>query len=484
MQTFDALSRSPASPLSPGSLNPHAGNVEGDDPWWAIAASTPSVASNTVISPKSDARSDNDEDDGREETFVPMAPSSLEEAGLSSNEVEALILKFLLNRGCASGTAITRQIALPFSLIEGLLRRLKSELLVVYKAAGLLNDYVYELTDVGVERARRYSAQCTYFGAAPVNLDDYAESVRRQSLVPQKPNRDDMKRAFADLVVNADVFDQVGQALHAGRGMFLYGASGNGKSSIAERVTAAFNEAIWIPRTLSVLGQIVRLFDPAHHEPLSSGDESFVDENRIDRRWVRVRRPTIVVGGELTISKLEINFNPATGISEAPLHLKSNGGTFVVDDFGRQRVTPAELLNRWIVPLEKRFDYLNLASGRTVQVPFDQIVIFSTNLDSHGLVDEAFFRRIPYKINVFDPTEAEFREVFDRRAKEMSIECPAEAVDYLMNTHYKASGRQLRFCHPRDLLLQIENFCGYHERPRIATHDAIDAAVKNYFVTD
>ena len=414
--------------------------------------------------------------------FVPLEPESFRRAQLTDSEVEALILKFLLARGDATGRDIADQVRLPFILIDELLRTLKNDQLVVHKGSAPMNDYQYQLTDIGRERARRYSAYCTYFGAAPVGLDDYITSVRAQSLTGQRPTVDDLHRAFEDLLLNKRMLYRLGPALNSGRGLFLYGAPGNGKTSIAERVTAAFGQNIWIPRAIGIDGEIIRMFDPVNHEevPLESS-EGLLDQRKIDKRWIRIRRPTIVTGGELTMSSLEVMVNTVTGVSEAPLQLKSNCGTLVIDDFGRQRMQIDELLNRWIVPLEKRYDFLNLPNGKKISVPFDQLIIFSTNLEPRDLVDEAFLRRIPYKIEVIDPTEEEFRELFRLTAAKLGFEYRQEPIDYLIETHYKKTGRPLRFCHPRDLLLQIRSFCAYQDQPLEMTKEAFDLAVDIYF---
>ncbi len=265
-------------------------------------------------------------------------------------------------------------------------------------------------------------------------------------------------------------------------GCFYIGAPGNGKTSIAERVTKAFGQYLWIPRAIGVDGEIIRLYDPSNHEeaPLDSRG-GLIDNRKIDKRWIRIRRPTIVVGGELTMDNLEVTLNTATGISEAPMQLKSNCGTLVIDDFGRQRMSTDELLNRWIVPLEKRYDYLNLASGKKIQVPFDQLIIFSTNLEPKDLVDDAFLRRIPYKIEVVDPTEDEFRSLFEMMCPKLGFEYRSEPIDYVVTQHYKQSQRPFRCCQPRDLLLQVRNFCLFHNLPLELTNEYFDFAVENYF---
>jgi hypothetical protein len=246
-------------------------------------------------------------------------------------------------------------------------------------------------------------------------------------------------------------------------------------------VTRAFGQIIWIPRAIGVDGEIIRLFDPSNHEPVPLDESGVVKTQQLDRRWIRIRRPTIVAGGELTMSALEVASNPSTGINEAPLQLKSNCGTLVIDDFGRQKMRTDELLNRWIVPLEKRYDFLNLPNGKKIQVPFDQLIIFSTNLQPRDLVDDAFLRRIPYKIDVKDPSEEEFRELFRMVTAQMGLKYDDEPIDYLIDTHFRPHNRPFRCCHPRDLLLQIRNYCFFQNHPPELTHENIDFAVENYF---
>jgi len=414
--------------------------------------------------------------------FVPIEPSSFQAAGLTDSEVEALVLKFLLARGDASGRDMADQVKLPFALVDELLRQMKADQLVVHKGAAPMNDYQYQATDLGRERARRYSQHCTYFGSAPVSLHDYIAAIEAQSLAKQHPTEADLRRAFHDLMLSEKMFARLGPAVNSNRGLFLYGAPGNGKTSIAERVTATFGKHIWIPRAIGIDGEIIRLFDPVNHQetPLEGG-EGLLDQRHIDKRWVRIRRPTIVAAGELTISSLEVTVNGSTNICEAPLQLKSNCGTLVIDDFGRQRMRIEELLNRWIVPLEKHYDFLNMPNGKKIQVPFDQLLIFSTNLEPRELVDEAFLRRIPYKIEVIDPTEEEFRNLFAMMAVKLGFEYRQEPVEYLIGVHYKKAGRPFRFCQPRDLLLQVRNHCTFCKRPLELTDESFDLACENYF---
>jgi hypothetical protein len=419
---------------------------------------------------------------GEGKPFLPKEPETLANANLTVTEVEALILKFLLNRGNGIGRDIAGQVQLPFKLVEECLRQMKADQLVVYRGSASMNDYEYQITDTGRERARRYFEHCTYFGAAPVSLSDYIDSVKAQSIAHQHPTVADLHRAFEDLLMNKQMLNRLGPAINSGRGLFLFGAPGNGKTSIAERVTRCFGQTLWIPRCLGIEGDIIRLFDPANHEEMPlEPNEGLLDQHKVDRRWVRIRRPTIVVGGELTMENLEVTLNTSTRISEAPLQLKSNCGTLVIDDFGRQRIRTDELLNRWIVPLEKRYDYLNLPSGKKIQVPFDQLIIFSTNLEPKDLVDDAFLRRIPYKIEVCNPSEDEFRELFKIMAPKLGFEYDDAPVDYLIAKHYRAVNRPFRCCQPRDLLMQVRNYCFYQKTEPQLSNETMDFAVQNYF---
>lgn len=414
--------------------------------------------------------------------YIPPEPTNLSDASISGEDIESISLKFLLARGTATGSEIADQLRLPFVLIEPILRQLKQEQVISYKGTTNSGDFVYVLGDVGRERARRYNDLCKYFGTVPVTLKDYIFSVNAQSLEHQRIGPTNLQRAFGDLQIPDRIMNKLGPAISAGKGMFLFGAPGNGKTSIAERVTKAFGETIWIPRAVGVEGEIVRVFDPAVHEeaPLPN-DGGVIKSLHYDRRWVRIKRPTIVVGGELTMEQLEITYNESTGISEAPMQMKSNCGTLVIDDFGRQKMRVDELLNRWIVPLEKRYDFLCTISGKKIQIPFAQLIVFSTNLEPRDLVDDAFLRRIPYKIEVVDPNEQEFRNLFKIMCKKLGFEYSDAALDYLIEKHYRPKNRFFRNCHARDLLLQIKYLCQYNERPLELTPATFDFAVENYF---
>jgi hypothetical protein len=422
----------------------------------------------------------------RDEPFIPLEPPTLQDAGLTESLIEEFIVRFLASAGEASGRQIATQVQLPFRMIEPILNRLKQEQLTAYRGANSVGDYTHVLSDSGRDRARQFNMRCTYFGAAPVPLDQYCNSVAAQSLDGQYPRQQELLQAFKDLLIDRNMLAKLGPAINSGRGMFLYGYPGNGKTSIAERVTQAFGKYIWIPRAILIDSEIMRLYDPLMHELADPEDEQdqqsgLLSQSVVDPRWVRIKRPTIIAGGELTMDMLESQRNDVSKVSEAPLQMKSNCGVLVIDDFGRQKMGVDELLNRWIVPLEKRYDFLNMTSGKKTQVPFEQLVIFSTNLEPKDLVDDAFLRRIPYKIEVKNPTEKAFRKLFQIMCPIMGLPYNDSAVDYLIETHYRATDRPLRNCHPRDLLLQIKNYCLYHDQPMELKKEYVDFAVDNYF---
>ncbi len=424
-------------------------------------------------------------DDNREDnnTFMPIEPQVLADTHINESLIEELVCKYLLAAGEASIRNISEQIGISFNIVEAIIVRLKSEQMLGYIDQAAMNDYICKLTESGRSRAKDYAGTCTYFGAAPVSFKDYVDSVNAQTINNQNPSVADLERAFSDLLIDPTMMIRLGPAVNSGRGMFLFGFPGNGKTSIAERITAAFGPHVWIPRAVVVDKDIVRIFDPMNHEEApvqESGD--ILDDVRFDRRWVRIKRPTIVVGGELKMEHLELQHNAATGISEAPVQMKSNTGLLLIDDFGRQQMTVDELLNRWIVPLEKRYDFLNTSNGKKIQVPFDQLVVFSTNLEPKDLVDDAFLRRIPYKIEVPNPSIENFVKLFEIMCdKVFKVEYKPEMVKYLLEKHYLPVDRPLRNCHPRDLILQVKNYCKYLQLPFELTEESLDFACDNYF---
>lgn len=416
-----------------------------------------------------------------DEGFHPATPRNLSDAGIPELVIDALICKHLLVAGCVSGRQLADLLCLPFGMIEPRYQNLRSRSYVTHRGAAPLNDYMYSLTEQGREYSQNLSSSCAYVGPAPVPLADYINSVEAQSVRAEAPQRAQLEGSCRDISVDSSIFDELGPAVNSGSGLFLYGSPGNGKTTLAERIALCFGQSIWIPRTVFVDGEWIKLFDASYHEPIADGASSLLKDRDFDQRWVKIRRPTVIAGGELTIDSLEIRHNSKTNVSEAPLQMKSNGGVLLIDDFGRQRMDPAELLNRWIVPLEKGYDFLTLASSKKIQVPFDQMIIFSTNLDPRDLVDEAFLRRISYKIHVKDPSENEFRDLF-RRASEISgCRYDAAVVDDVIERHYRQATRPFRRCHPRDLLRQIRSYCAYNGLPFEMKSAYFDLVVRIYF---
>jgi predicted ATPase with chaperone activity len=405
----------------------------------------------------------------------------LDESGLSDSLVEALICKRLAAVGNESGRSLAEQICLPLGIVEERYQKLRTRQILTHKGAAALNDYVYTLTDQGRQFAQNLIDVCAYSGPAPVPLTDYVTSVDAQTITAEAPKRHHLEQAFKDISVDPAMFARLGPAVNSGAGLFLYGAPGNGKTTLAERITLCFGQEIWIPRVLLAEGEFIKFYDPAYHATHAASSGQLIRQDAHDRRWIKVRRPTVIVGGELTMDSLEIRHNTSTRVSEAPLQLKSNCGSLLIDDFGRQRMDPLELLNRWIVPLEKHHDYLTLGSGVKIQVPFEQLIIFSTNLEPKDLVDEAFLRRIPYKINVPDPDEAEFHRLFALCAPLFGCDYVRGAVEHLLEAHYRPLGRPMRRCHPRDLLFQIHNYCSYNGLPMAMKSEYFDLVVNNYF---
>lgn len=416
-----------------------------------------------------------------DEAFRPFEPNSFSETGLPNSLIESLVLKRLSLVGITSGRQLANDICLPFQLLEQTYQQLRLNQLIIHKGSAPLNDYMYSLTEQGRDRAAIAMQACAYVGPAPVPLIDYVLSAEAQTIRAEAPKRRQLQQAFHDISINETLFESLGPAINSGAGLFLYGEPGNGKSTIAQRITQCFGHEIWIPYAIYEDGQIINFYDPAYHL-MSQDDHDLASAvSDTDKRWIKVRRPTVVVGGELTLDSLEIRHDPGSNVSEASLQLKSNCGCLLVDDFGRQRIEPTELLNRWIIPLESRIDYLTLATGKKIRVPFEQLIIFSTNLEPADLVDEAFMRRIPYKIEISDPCHQEFHYLFRIYCEKFECEYRQDVINYLIQTHYVMSGRRLRRCHPRDLLSQIRNFCVYNEIPMEIRNDYFDRIVNSYF---
>ncbi len=412
-------------------------------------------------------------------TRHPQPPKTAAEAGLDLSFIADLVLKHILFCGEFTLRDVSESVKLPIAIIDAAIESLRRDKLVEVKGAADFARVTYKfiLTQQGRRHASELLEVCQYVGPAPVPLSDYVEMVEFQTIKNIIVREEDTKRAFSHLIVSEELHRRLGPAVSSGKAIFIYGPPGNGKTSIAETIGKILPGGVYIPHSLIVGGQIIKMFDPINHIPLTQGHEE-----ETDKRWLLIKRPIVHTGGELTLRMLDLDFNPIAKFYEAPLQIRSNNGLFIVDDFGRQQMDPASLLNRWIVPLERNVDFLTLHTGMKFDVPFDQLVIFSTNIEPKKLVDEAFLRRIRYKIRIDHPSEAEFEAIFRRVCEVNRIEFRREVFQYLKDAYYAKSKIEYNACHPRDLIDHIIDDAHYYNHPPKLTKEGIDIAWKNYFV--
>lgn len=430
-----------------------------------------------------------DAGDLQDDLWHPPALSSIEDTGLTKLNVSDLILKVLYNGGDMTGNQMSDVLKLPYStVLDGVVDFLKREKLVDFRggASGLGEaSYRYTLTDKGLIKAREALERSQYAGAAPVDFSQYIAALKAQNMHRPPIQNRQLRGVMNNLVIAEEMLNKVGPAVNSGQAIFLYGPPGNGKTTMAERVgEMVLGSDMWIPYAIDVDGQVIMLFDEINHVRSNRPAPDNLGTGMVrDPRWVRIRRPMIMVGGELTMAGLDLLYDEHNKFYEAPYQMKANGGMFLIDDFGRQRVSPVELLNRWIVPLETKVDFLTLNNGRKIGVPFFVMTIFSTNLDPKDLVDEAFLRRIRHKIEVGNPDIDQFKKIFQIMCRIKQVPWSDRGFDYLIAEWYEKTDRDLRMVHPRDILAQIIDIAGYMGvGPNMEDPELIDRAAASYFV--
>jgi hypothetical protein len=418
----------------------------------------------------------------------PVAPKTLAEAGLSLDLVTQLVAKMLYAVGDLSGAELARRLGVLFGVIEPSIEFLKDQRYCEIAGGAMVGPttFRYRLTGEGRKIAAIYLQQDQYVGAAPVPLVQYRTYMAALRGEGQpKVSREDVYDAFSHLVLSDTVLDEIGPAVNGGHSIFIYGPPGNGKTVIARTIRTLLGGDVFIPFAIEVEGNIIRVFDPASHEDKGRIEPAgLASDTTVDRRWTCCRRPVVMVGGELTLEALELTFDPRLGYYQAPLQLVANGGLLIVDDFGRQRCAPHDLLNRWMVPLESGVDYLTLRSGFKFEVPFQLFLAFATNIRPSELVDEAFLRRVHYKVFAEDPTPGNFARIFEQCCRERNLEFNAALVDQLIDGFYHSRAITPRACHPRDLINQALLLAHYRGQPRQLTAELLRTACASYFVDD
>jgi predicted ATPase with chaperone activity len=424
--------------------------------------------------------------------FLPPEPRSIEETGQNLAHLADLVLKVMYTRGFLMGHEIADAVKLPFAnVVDRALDYLRREHLTEVRGSSGLGEssYQYVISEEGRARARELMDQNQYTGPAPVTLDMYTRAVQSQSLCGGLVTRERMQEALRHLVLPEPLLNALGPAINSGKSIFIFGNPGNGKTAIAEAIGNMLPGAIFIPYAVSIDGHLIKVFDSLHHRPLPGAENGkelpgMKPGERYDRRWVLAHRPLIAVGGELMLENLDLVFDETMKYYEAPYQMKANGGVLLVDDFGRQTARPRDLLNRWIVPLEKRVDYLTLVTGRKIDVPFDALIIFSTNLNPDELVDEAFLRRIRYKINVPDPSWDDFRLIFKQVTSNRSVGYSEEMLRYIVSEYFLKTKRKPRAVHPRDIIDELVDIARFRNVQPTMSKELIDLACQAYFMKE
>jgi len=420
---------------------------------------------------------------------IPPIPKTIRETGLSEDAITDLVLKTLYVGGSRMGDKLAEFLCLPFELLDTLLLTMQQRRFVEVRGASgqSRTNYTFDATTAGRERAREALEANQYVGPIPVPLADYRRWIERQTIRNVHIDRATVRRGFEAMVLDEDLMDTLGPAINSAKSLFLFGDPGNGKTLIADCIAAMFGGELFVPYAVDVAGQTMLVYDPVFHHKIEPPP---VDPNSIwrqpdleyDHRFSRVRRPVVIAGGELTLEQLDLQYDHHTKIYQAPFQVKANGGILIIDDFGRQRVPPRDLLNRWIVPLEKRTDYLSAHTGNKFPVPFDCLLVFATNLNPGDLVEEAFLRRIHYKLHVKSPTRDQYEEIFKRVGQAMGVPFSKDGIDFIYHEFYGRRGIPPRACHPRDILEHVCDTARFNNVQPTLERELLRVSANSYFL--